>query len=49
MTIHRIDFAIDLLGPMRRVCGAVARYARAGRDQGRPALPAVRSGRLVLR
>jgi predicted dehydrogenase len=27
MTIHRIDFAIDLLGPVRRVCGAVARYA----------------------
>lgn len=27
MTIHRIDFAIDLLGPIRRVCGAVARFA----------------------
>jgi len=27
MTIHRIDFAIDLLGPVRRICGAVARYA----------------------
>jgi predicted dehydrogenase len=27
MTIHRIDFAIDLLGPLRRVCGAVARFA----------------------
>ena len=28
MTIHRIDFAIDLLGPISRVCGAVARFAR---------------------
>jgi predicted dehydrogenase len=27
MTIHRIDFAIDLLGPLERVCGAVARFA----------------------
>ena len=27
MTIHRIDFAIDLLGPIDRVCGAVARFA----------------------
>lgn len=27
MTIHRIDFAIDLLGPIRKVCGAVARFA----------------------
>ena len=27
MTIHRIDFAIDLLGPLARVCGAVARFA----------------------
>ena len=27
MTIHRIDFAADLLGPIRRVCGAVARFA----------------------
>ena len=26
MTIHRIDFAIDLLGPLARVCGAVARF-----------------------
>ena len=31
MTIHRIDFAIDLLGPIDRLCGAVARFAR--RDQ----------------
>lgn len=27
MTIHRIDFAIDLLGPIRTLCGAVARFA----------------------
>ena len=27
MTIHRIDFAIDLLGPISAICGAVARFA----------------------
>jgi predicted dehydrogenase len=27
MTIHRIDFAMDLLGPIARVCGALARFA----------------------
>lgn len=27
MTIHRIDFAQDLLGPLASVCGAVARFA----------------------
>jgi predicted dehydrogenase len=27
MTIHRIDFAQDLMGPISSVCGAVARYA----------------------
>jgi len=27
MTIHRIDFSIDLLGPIDRLCGAVARFA----------------------
>jgi predicted dehydrogenase len=27
MTIHRIDFAINLLGPIARVCGALARFA----------------------
>jgi len=40
MTIHRIDFAIDLLGPIARVCGAVARFA--ARDQtadGKPCPP----------
>jgi predicted dehydrogenase len=27
MTIHRLDFATDLLGPIQRVSGAVARFA----------------------
>lgn len=27
MTIHRIDFAQDLMGPIESLCGAVARYA----------------------
>lgn len=27
MTIHRIDFAIDLLGPLKSITGAVARFA----------------------
>jgi predicted dehydrogenase len=27
MTIHRLDFALDLLGPVDRVCGAIARFA----------------------
>jgi predicted dehydrogenase len=31
MTIHRIDFAMDLLGPIKSVSGAVARFA--SRDQ----------------
>jgi predicted dehydrogenase len=40
MTIHRIDFAIDLLGPIRRVCGAVARFARRDRAaDGSPCAP----------
>jgi predicted dehydrogenase len=26
MTIHRIDFAMDLLGPLKSVCGAVAQF-----------------------
>lgn len=40
MTIHRIDFAIDLLGPLARVCGAVARYATRERTaDGQPCAP----------
>jgi predicted dehydrogenase len=40
MTIHRIDFAIDLLGPIRRVCGAVAQFApRTQTQDGRQCPP----------
>ncbi len=40
MTIHRIDFALDLLGPIDRVCGAVARFApRDSTPDGRPCPP----------
>jgi predicted dehydrogenase len=40
MTIHRIDFAIDLLGPIVRVCGSVARFAPRDRTaDGRPCAP----------
>ncbi|MGL5094858.1 MAG: Gfo/Idh/MocA family protein, partial [Planctomycetia bacterium] len=31
MTIHRIDFAMDLLGPLEKVCGAIARFAARDR------------------
>ena len=40
MTIHRIDFAIDLLGPIAQVCGAVARFAPRDRTvDGKPCPP----------
>ena len=40
MTIHRIDFAIDLLGPIKHVCGAVARFApRTSTPDGKPCPP----------
>jgi predicted dehydrogenase len=40
MTIHRIDFAIDLLGPIARVCGALARFVPRDRtSDGRPCEP----------
>jgi predicted dehydrogenase len=40
MTIHRIDFAINLLGPISRVCGAVARFATRDRAaDGKPCPP----------
>lgn len=40
MTIHRIDFALDLLGPLARVCGAVARFApRTSTPDGRTCPP----------
>jgi predicted dehydrogenase len=40
MTIHRIDFALDLMGPLASVCGAVARFApRARTPDGRTCEP----------
>jgi predicted dehydrogenase len=40
MTIHRIDFALDLLGPLRRITGAVARFAPRDRTaDGAPCPP----------
>ncbi len=40
MTIHRIDFAMDLLGPISRVSGALARFApRERTPDGEPCEP----------
>ena len=39
MTIHRIDFAMDLLGPLRSICGAVARFAPRDKTQDGAACP----------
>jgi len=40
MTIHRIDFALDLLGPIEHVCGAVAQFAaRETTVDGQPCRP----------
>ncbi len=39
MTIHRIDFSLDLLGPLRRVCGHVARFAPRDRTPDGRACP----------
>jgi predicted dehydrogenase len=40
MTIHRIDFAADLMGPIARICGAVARFAPRNRTvDGKPCPP----------
>jgi len=40
MTIHRIDFAADLMGPIERICGSVARYApRDKTADGKPCPP----------
>ena len=47
MTIHRIDFAQDLLGPIQSVSGAVARFARADDNARRPQLPPFGGRRLV--
>ena len=39
MTIHRIDFAQDLLGPIETLCGAVARFAPRTRTADGEACP----------
>ncbi len=40
MTIHRIDFAMDLMGPIQSVCGAVAQYtARDKTESGQSCEP----------
>ncbi len=40
MTIHRIDFALDLMGPLARLCGAVAQFAPRDRTpDGAPCAP----------
>jgi predicted dehydrogenase len=40
MTIHRIDFALDLMGPLKSVSGAVARFApRTQTPEGRRCPP----------
>ena len=40
MTIHRIDFALDLLGPLKSLCGAVARFVpRDITKEGQPCPP----------
>lgn len=39
MTIHRIDFALDLLGPLARLSGAVARFAPRDRTKDGQACP----------
>jgi predicted dehydrogenase len=40
MTIHRLDFAADLMGPIARICGAVARFAPRDRTpDGKPCPP----------
>ncbi len=40
MTIHRLDFAMDLLGPLRTITGAVARFApRTETPDGKPCAP----------
>jgi len=40
MTIHRIDFALDLLGPLKSISGSVARFApREVTKEGEPCAP----------
>ncbi|MDA7977554.1 MAG: Gfo/Idh/MocA family oxidoreductase [Pirellulales bacterium] len=33
MTIHRIDFGLDLLGPIDRICGALERFCLRGQTE----------------
>ena len=47
MTIHRIDFAHDLLGPIERSAGAVARFAPRTQTPDGERLPAFGRRRLV--
>jgi len=40
MTIHRLDFAVDLMGPLQSITGAVARFApRTETPDGKPCAP----------
>ncbi|MDE2506560.1 MAG: Gfo/Idh/MocA family oxidoreductase [Planctomycetota bacterium] len=40
LTIHRIDFALDLMGPLSRICGSIARFAPRDRTiDGAPCRP----------
>lgn len=40
MTIHRIDFAADLMGPIERICGSVARFVPRDKTvDGKPCKP----------
>ena len=47
MTIHRIDFAQDLLGRIESLCGAVARFAPRTRTADGGSLPPLGRRRLV--
>lgn len=40
MTIHRIDFAIDLLGPLASISGSVAQFAKRNRTETGESCPA---------
>ncbi len=44
MTIHRIDFAQDLMGPIQSVCGAIAQFVPRDKTADGQLLPAFRGG-----
>jgi len=48
MTIHRIDFALDLVGPLARILRRGGPLCPPDPESGRLALPAVGRGRLVV-